>query len=127
PALTFFNSSMLCSAWVLAHAYVVVPRVITYLFAFVITGPIGSLADACGQWAAQMSYVLRPSNTSFGLATVPINRMTAAPDVWSEYFTAHPPRSKPPLWSSVWPPGACMTPSIETKAVAIILLMLHSI
>src|SRR5581483_6260386 len=97
PALTFFNSSMLCSAWVLAHAYVVVPRVITYLFAFVITGPIGSLADACGQWAAQMSYVLRPSNTSFGLATVPINRMTAAPDVWSEYFTAHPPRSKPPL------------------------------
>src|SRR5579883_131962 len=83
---------------------------------------MGLSAGAFGQNPAKMSYVLRPSSRSLGRARVPTIRMTAPPDFSSEYSIVHPPRSNPPLGSSVAPPGACMTPSNDTNGLAMIRL-----
>src|SRR5678815_511509 len=77
----------------------------TYLVA-VLT--LGQMSPCCGQNAAQISKVLRPSNRSIGISNI---FFTAAPIASSSKGTCHPPFAKPLLVSSSGPPPACMTPS----------------
>src|SRR5581483_9389327 len=79
----------------------------TYLVAALTPGH----ASACwGQYAAQISKVLRPNNRSNGRF---ICLLRSVPRISSEYGAVHPPYAKPPLVSSSGPPGACITPSME--------------
>src|SRR5690606_31373089 len=67
---------------------------------------------AFGQEAAKISYVLRPSRNAPACFVHPV--MMSA-NVSSKYGTSQPPCRKPPSRSSSGAPGACMTPSIDTK------------
>src|ERR1700722_5082091 len=89
----------------------------TYLVA-VLTA--GHMSLCCGQYGAQMSKVLRPSNKSNGRF---ICFFMAAELTGSECGLVPPPYAKPPLVSSSGPPGACMTPSRETNSSTLIFLM----
>ena len=89
----------------------------TYLVA-VLTA--GQMSLCCGQNGAQISKVFRPSNKSNGMF---ICFVMAAELIVSECGLIHPPYSKPPLVSSVGPPGACMTPSREMNSNTLTFLM----
>src|SRR5512143_91822 len=80
----------------------------------------GHASPCCGQYDAQISKVLRPSNRSNGMF---ICLPRTAPRAASEYGAVHPPYAKPPLVSSSGPPGACMTPSREICSSTITFLM----
>src|SRR5687768_17792839 len=82
----------------------------------------GHTSACCGQYAAQMSKVLRPNNRSNGIF---IFFIRAVPILSSEYGADHPPYAKPPLVSSSGPPGACMTPSREICSSTISFLMIE--
>src|SRR6266700_4194394 len=89
----------------------------TYLVAVLTPG---HMSLCCGQNAAQMSKVLRPSNKSNGMF---ICFFIAVERTGSECGLIHPPCAKPPLVSSSGPPGACMTPSRETNSSTLTFLM----
>src|SRR5512143_587022 len=80
----------------------------------------GHASACCGQYAAQISKVLRPNNRSNGEF---ICLLRSVPRVASEYGPIHPPYANPPLVSSSGPPGACMTPSRETCSSTMTFLM----
>src|SRR5215212_2667912 len=80
----------------------------------------GHASACCGQYGAQISKVLRPTNRSNGMF---ICLRRAVPTISSEYGAIHPPYAKPPLVSSSGPPGACMTPSREICSSTITFLM----
>src|SRR5215469_9938937 len=80
----------------------------------------GQMSACCGQYAAQISKVLRPNNRSNGMF---ICLFMTVPVTSSAYGAVHPPYAKPPLVSSSGPPGACMTPSRETNSRTITFLM----
>src|SRR6266542_563070 len=82
----------------------------TYFRALFSESAVGSVCF--GQKLANSSYVLRPSRRSKGL---PICSPIASPTASSKYGTVQPPNWNPPDLSSSGPPGACMTPSSETK------------
>jgi hypothetical protein len=63
---------------------------------------------------------LRPINKSNGMF---ICFLTAVEETGSEYGLVHPPCAKPPLVSSLGPPGAWMTPSRETNSSTFTFLM----
>src|SRR5215510_14047813 len=69
-----------------------------------------------------MSYVRRPSSKSNGS---PNNLPISSPNTGSASPSGatQPPNLNPPVGSSSGPPGACITPSIETIAPTITLLM----
>src|SRR5262245_47192431 len=69
-----------------------------------------------------MSYVRRPSKRSNGW---PNNLPISSPNTGSVSASgaAQPPNLKPPVGSSSGPPGACITPSIETIAPTITFLI----
>src|SRR5437016_8494287 len=90
----------------------------TYLMA-VLT--LGQMSPCCGQNAAQISKVLRPSNRSIGISNI---FFTAAPIASSSKDAAHPPYAKPLLVSSSGPPPACMTPSRVMCSSTVIFLMI---
>src|ERR1700722_12383379 len=89
----------------------------TYLVAVLTSG---QKSPCSGQYGAQMSKVLRPSNKSNGRF---ICFFMAAELTGSECGLVHPPYAKPPLVSSSGPPGPCMTPSRETNSRTLIFLM----
>src|SRR5512143_58058 len=89
----------------------------TYLVAVLTPGHASA---CCGQYAAQISKVLRPNNKSNGMF---ICLLRIVPRISSEYGAVHPPYAKPPLVSSSGPPGAWMTPSREICSSTIIFLM----
>ena len=64
------------------------------------TGSFGSVAF--GHEAAKMSYVRRPRRKA---STFPNTELMNSPVASSKCGTSQPPRSKPPLVSSVGPPG----------------------
>src|ERR671923_2558175 len=68
-----------------------------------------------------MSYVRRPSRRSNGS---PNSLPISAPNTGSTSANGatQPPNLKPPVGSSSGPPGACITPSIETIAPTITFL-----
>src|SRR5579859_389368 len=80
----------------------------------------GHWSACCGQYAAQISKVLRPNNRSNGRF---ICLFISVPVTSSEYGPGQPPYAKPPLVSSSGPPGACMTPSRETNSSTITFLI----
>src|SRR5882724_2361689 len=102
------------------HSWEVMVFEATYLVA-VLT--LGQMSPCCGQNAAQISKVLRPSNRSTGISNI---FFTAAPIASSSKGADHPPYAKLPLVSSSGPPGACMTPSREMCSSTIILLIIGS-
>src|SRR4029434_7427629 len=89
----------------------------TYLVAVLTPG---QMSPCCGQNAAQISKVLRPSNRSIGISNI---LFTAAPIASSSKGADHPPYLKPSLVSSSGPPPACMTPSRVMCSSTVILLM----
>src|SRR5258707_6843734 len=99
------------------HAEEVMVFEATYLVA-VLT--LGQMSPCCGQNAAQISKVLRPSNRSIGISNI---FFTAAPIASSSKAAAHPPYAKPPLVSSSGPPPSCMTPSRARCSSTVIFLM----
>src|SRR5688500_18260804 len=50
-------------------------------------------------------------------------RSSSSPNTSSKYGIDQPPNLNPPVGSSVGPPGACMTPSMETWAPTMIFRM----
>src|SRR5207253_6544893 len=100
------------------HAEEVMVFEATYLVA-VLT--LGQMSPCCGQNAAQISKVLRPSNRSTGISNI---FFTAAPIASSSKGAAHPPYAKPPLVSSSGPPPACMTPSRVICSSTIVFLII---
>src|SRR5450759_2134253 len=80
----------------------------------------GHASACCGQYGAQISKVVRPTNRSNGMF---ICLCMTVPTTSSENGTIHPPYAKPPLVSSSGSPGDCMTPSRETKLSTITFLM----
>src|SRR4029078_1344625 len=62
-----------------------------------------------------MSYVRRPSSRSYSLEMMPSNGpMSPVKKGWVQ-----PPSVKPLVGSSSGPPGACITPSSETKTAPV--------
>ncbi len=90
-------------------------RLATYLGSRLSGPAMGSSGSVTfGQWLAKISYVPRPRRNA------PARENTSdmnAPIGASKWGMTHPPWAKPPAVSSVAPPGACMTPSRETKVV----------
>src|SRR5512139_3922168 len=80
----------------------------------------GHASACCGQYAAQISKVLRPNNKSNGKF---ICLLRTVPRISSENGAIHPPYAKPPLVSSSGPPGAWMIPSMEICSSTITFLM----
>src|SRR5688572_9994794 len=93
----------------------------TYLVAVLTRG---QMSPCCGQNAAQISKVLRPSNRSIGISNI---FFTAVPMASSSKGAAHPPYTKPLLVSSSGPPPACMTPSRVMCSSTVIFLMTESL
>src|SRR6185503_18611315 len=62
-----------------------------------------------------MSYVRRPSSRSYSLEMMPSN----GPISPVKKGCVQPPSVKPLVGSSSGPPGACITPSIETKTAPV--------
>src|SRR6266446_6778239 len=89
----------------------------TYLVAVLTPGQI---SPCCGQNAAQISKVLRPSNRSIGISNI---FFTAAPIAGSSKGAHHPPYAKPSLVSSSGPPPAWMTPSRVMCSSTVIFLI----
>src|ERR1700678_137647 len=77
----------------------------------------GQMSLCCGQYVAQMSKVMRPSNKSNGMF---IRFCTAVEETASRCDLIH--SGGPPLGSSA-SPGACMTPSREMNSSTLIFLM----
>src|SRR5215472_14948827 len=93
----------------------------TYLVAALTPGHMSAWR---GQYGAQISKVLRPTNRSNGMF---ICLFMTVPRTSSEYGACHPPNAKPPLVSSSGPPPACMTPSRVMNSSAITFLMTESL
>src|SRR5512146_2731049 len=89
----------------------------TYLVAVLTPG---HASECCGQYDSQISKVVRPNKRSNGRF---ICLLRSVPRISSEYGAIHPPYAKAPLVSSFGPPGACMTPSMETCSSTMTFLM----
>jgi hypothetical protein len=96
----------------------------TYLGSTLMPWETGSPASWCGQYASQISHVLRPSSSASARSyTEVMNRQVSS----LAYGASHPPRSNPPRRSSSGPPGPWYTPSTVRNIIAVSFMVISSL
>ena len=105
---------------VLRHVGFSSVRDTTYFFGAFIMSPNGSPAGIGSNAPACVRYVRRPSRNA---STSVIMAPKLSPIESCQYGHVHPPCLNPPSRSSSFPPGAWMTPSIDTNSDTMSFLM----